>query len=122
MKKNVALVITLISLFATLAFASSAKSEQPYLTKVDNKQVCMINNGYMKKDQIPVPIGKRTYYGCCEMCVKALNADEAKRVAIDPVSGKSVDKSEAVIGADPDGKVFYFENEANLKKYKPTAK
>jgi YHS domain-containing protein len=34
------------------------------------------------------------------------------------VSGKKVDNAKAVIGADADGKVFYFESVENLKKYK----
>jgi YHS domain-containing protein len=33
------------------------------------------------------------------------------------VSGKEVDKSTAVIGAAPDGKVYYFENAEDLKAF-----
>ena len=121
MKKPIALVVVLLTLCASLAVASSNKSDKPYLTRVDNKQVCMVNNGYMKKDQIPVPVEGRTYYGCCQMCVTALQSDKSKRVAVDPVSGKKVDKSLAVIGADADGNVFYFENADNLAKYKPAS-
>ena len=50
------------------------------------------------------------------MCKTALAKDAAKRVAVDPVSGKEVDKAKAVIGAQEDGRVFYFESEENLKK------
>ena len=39
------------------------------------------------------------------------------RVATDPVSGKPVDKAEAVIGELPDGKVFFFESEKSLEVY-----
>jgi YHS domain-containing protein len=121
LKKQIALIVALLTLCTSMAVASSKKSETPYLTRVDNKQVCMVNNGYMKKDQIPVPVEDRTYYGCCQMCVTALQSDKTKRVAIDPVSGKKVDKSLAVIGADADGNVFYFETADNLAKYKPAS-
>jgi YHS domain-containing protein len=40
-------------------------------------------------------------------------------MSVDPVSGNKVDKAEAVIGADADGRVYYFENAKNLKSYKP---
>jgi YHS domain-containing protein len=36
------------------------------------------------------------------------------------VSGKRVDKSTAVIGAAPDGKVYYFENAEDLKAFAKT--
>jgi YHS domain-containing protein len=71
----------------------------------------------MNKEQIPVVVDGKTYYGCCEMCKKALASDASKRAAVDPVSGKKVDKAAAVIGADADGNVKYFESEKNLQKY-----
>ena len=39
------------------------------------------------------------------------------REAVDPISGKQVDKAKAVIGAKPDGKVLYFENEKTFSAY-----
>lgn len=86
------------------------------LTKVEPKTVCMVNEMAMGKDQIPVEVDGKTYYGCCEMCKNTLAKDAGKRVAVDPVSGKEVDKAKAVIGAQEDGRVFYFESEDNLKK------
>ena len=86
--------------------------------KVPNKQVCMVNNAYMAKDQIEVPHDGKTYYGCCNMCVERIPNDETARTAKDPFSGKSVDKSEAyIVLKDKAGNVDYFENEANYKKY-----
>jgi YHS domain-containing protein len=106
--------------------AGQPKNEQPQgeqareggLTQVETKYVCMINNQRFNKVQIPVEVKGRTYYGCCEMCKGKLSGDPASRVAVDPVSGKEVDKAKAVIGADADGSVFYFENAENLKRYK----
>jgi YHS domain-containing protein len=81
----------------------------------------MINNQKFDKEQIPVVVSGNTYYGCCEMCKETLRNKPASRMAIDPVSGKKVNKAKAVIGATADGKVFYFENQENLKKFKPAA-
>lgn len=115
MRKATALLFTL--LIATTTFAQDAVKPNGKLTRVETKTVCMINEHAMGKDQIPIEIEGRTYYGCCEMCKKALAADAAKRVAVDPVSGKQVDKATAVIASQEDGRVFYFENEANLAKH-----
>jgi YHS domain-containing protein len=99
------------------AQAQSEKSKDGSLTQVETKYVCMINNQKFDKEQIAVDVAGQTYYGCCEMCKEKLKNNKASRWATDPVSGKKVDKAKAVIGADSDGKVFYFESVENLKKY-----
>ncbi len=104
------LVPILALLVASLAFAAPLK-------RVETKKVCMINNQVFEKDQIPVQVQGRTYYGCCEMCKERLAKDAAAREATDPVTGKTVDKAKAVIGAQPDGSVLYFESEETFKKY-----
>jgi YHS domain-containing protein len=83
----------------------------------DRALVCMVNDMDMGKAQIPVVVEGRTYYGCCAMCKERLSKDAAVRSAIDPVSGKSVDKAKAVIGKRPDGSIVYFETESNLRRY-----
>ena len=106
--------------FLALAIAAvsfAAENASAPLTQVEPKKVCMINERFMDKDQIPLIVDGKTYYGCCEMCKERLAKDASKRAAVDPVSGKTVDKAKAVIGADAEGKVYYFENAANLKKY-----
>jgi YHS domain-containing protein len=121
MTKRIAFILSLL-LVATVAFAHDHEAKKSKLTKVEPKTVCMINEHAMGKDQIPVEVGGRTYYGCCEMCKKALAENADKRVAKDPVSSRQVDKATAVIGAQEDGKVFYFENEENLNKYNAAIK
>lgn len=115
MRKFTALLFTI--LLATAAFAQNDVKPNGKLTRVETKTVCMINEHAMGKDQIPIEIDGRTYYGCCDMCKKALADDATKRVAVDPVSGKQVDKATAIIASQEDGRVFYFENEANLDKH-----
>ena len=77
----------------------------------------MVTNKLFPNVQIPVEVANKTYYGCCEMCKAQLANNPEKRVATDPVSGKSVDKSDAIIGAAPNGSVYYFENKANLDSF-----
>lgn len=101
------------------AAAQSEKSKDAPLVQVETKYVCMMNNHKFEKEQISVEVDGQTYYGCCEMCKEKLKNDKATRWATDPVSGKKVDKAKAVIGADSEGAVFYFESVENMKKYKP---
>lgn len=91
------------------------------LTLVPTHYVCMVNDMFFGKDQIPVEVGGRTYYGCCAGCEKTIRENARVRVATDPVSGRIVDKATAKIGALPDGAVYYFENEKNMKMYRTDA-
>ena len=98
--------------------ASAPEVSVDGLTRVtDRSQVCMVNNKYMGKPQIPVEVEGRTYYGCCPACKDTLANDPTSRVAIDPVTGKDVDKASAVIAYDGDGKVLYFASEDTLRTY-----
>ncbi|MDE3741071.1 hypothetical protein [Maribacter polysaccharolyticus] len=90
-------------------------------SQVPDDLVCMVNNAYMAKPQIPVLVNGKTYYGCCEMCVGTLNNNESARVGIDPFSKKPIDKTEAYIVLMKDeGDVAYFESEQNFLNYKET--
>lgn len=84
----------------------------------DPSLVCMVNDQVMGRPQIPITVDGRTYYGCCENCKKRLAEDESARLAKDPVTGAMVDKSAAVIGQDPSGRVFYFASEDSLRAFK----
>lgn len=110
------LALALFMTASTIADESPANS----LTEVEGKKVCMITDQLFVKDQIPVELEGKTYYGCCEMCEAKLKNNPESRVGIDPVSGNKVDKSEAVIGAAPDGSVYYFESQENLVKFSPS--
>jgi YHS domain-containing protein len=91
------------------------------LARVEPSYVCMMNDKRFAEPQIPVEVEGRTYYGCCAMCKERLTQDPTARTATDPVSRKQVDKASAVIGAAPNGRVFYFENETNLAAFAPGA-
>jgi YHS domain-containing protein len=98
--------------------AAQAEPAKKGLTRIDDPStVCMVNDHFMGSPQIPVPVGDKTYYGCCEMCEGKLQADPSVRLGIDPVSKRPVDKALAVLAMDGTGKIFYFESEESLRAY-----
>ena len=117
--RNVRWLLSGLLVLALLVVARQAAAEP--IERVDAKRVCMVNNTVFPKDQIAVQVDGKTYFGCCEMCKGKLAADAGARTATDPISNKPVDKATAVIGATPDGKVLYFENETNFTQFKNRA-
>lgn len=99
---------------ATVAAADAPDGE---VTLVEARFVCMITNKVFAEEQIRIPLNGKVYYGCCEMCVAKINEREESRYAADPVTGDPVNKADAVIGADQNGKVFYFESTQTLNAF-----
>ena len=106
---------------SSIAEDNNMQQTSASLSEVEHQYVCMVNDQLFVKEQIPVELEGKTYYGCCEMCKEKIKTDAASRESVDPVSGKKIDKSDSVIGAAPDGSVYYFESEENLQKYNSTA-
>lgn len=115
------LLLTLILAFFTFpALAAEPPNHHhadSWLKPVEAKFVCMMNNAVFDKEQMAIEVEGKIYYGCCAMCKERLQKDVSARQAADPVSGKTVDKASAVIGADPHGNVYYFENEENFHAF-----
>jgi len=105
---------------AAATHRAPASAGQLTLVK-DASEVCMVNNQFMGRAQIPVLVDGKTYFGCCEMCKGRLTRDASARVAKDPVSGNVVDKSSAVIAKRENGDVLYFENAQNLERFQAGA-
>lgn len=97
------------------ASAALAASELTLVT--DPSQVCMVNNQFMGRPQIPVRVNGKTYYGCCAMCKARLEGDVTARTAVDPVTQASVDKATAVIGATSTGAALYFASREHFDAY-----
>jgi YHS domain-containing protein len=114
---RLALAFVCLLVLAAFGVARADDAAKPELKRVETKKVCMVNNQVFEKDQIPVTVEGKTYYGCCEMCKERLSKDAAARTAVDPVTGKPVDKATAVIAAMPDGKVLYFESQETYEQY-----
>src|SRR6185436_13884172 len=102
--------------------AAPSETSADKVVRVEPKNVCMINDRSMAMDQIPVAIEGRTYYGCCPMCKERLEKDASSRFAVDPVTGRKVDKAKAVIGALPGAAVLYFESAETLAQYNAGAR
>jgi hypothetical protein len=87
--------------------------------KIKSSLVCFVNNKFMGIDQIPVEVEGKTYYGCCPDCVKKIKTIREVRYALDPLTGKEVDKALAYIVLSPSGNndILYFESELSYKKY-----
>ncbi len=117
MKKLILTLILAVMAFPVMAQEPSDASKEAWLKTVETQYVCMVNNQSYDSPQIAVEVEGKTYYGCCSMCKDRLEKDPAIRAAIDPVSGNSVNKAEAIIGADVKGKTYYFENMENFSAY-----
>lgn len=115
------LLMTLVlAIMAVPAMAQEHSHEHDggeWLKPVKAQFICMVNNQSYDTPQISVEVEGKTYYGCCPMCKDRLANDPAVRSAVDPVSGNTVNKADAVIGSGPDRTVYYFENEENFQKY-----
>ena len=110
MKKALLSVITAFTLGLTLALASSGNIDK-------REYVCMMQDMVLGKAGIPIEHDGKTYYGCCEMCKQKIkNAPQKYTRAIDPVSGKTVDKAMAFI-YNMEGSAYYFVSEANRKTF-----
>lgn len=109
--------IAFAAVAAAVAFALGAAAWAGSLRRVEPRRVCMVNDRVYDRDQIPVEIEGRTYFGCCEMCKERLSRDPSVREAIDPVTGRRVDKARAVVAADAEGRVRYFESEESLARF-----
>ncbi len=97
--------------------AHASMLDLKYLKHAESKYICMVNNKLFDKVQIPTEVNGKIYYGCCSMCKDKLEKSQELRQAVDPISGKVVDKASAVIGTGPDRTAYYFENEENMKKF-----
>jgi YHS domain-containing protein len=107
-----------VSAPASVSAAAAPSADHRALTRVEDvSQVCMVNNQFMGKPQIPVEVGGKTYFGCCAMCKGRLESDASARAATDPITGESVDKASAVIAQDAQGAVVYFASAEHLARY-----
>lgn len=103
---------------AAIIPAVAAPSPPAKVTVIsDRAQVCMVNNQFMARPQIPVMVEGRTYYGCCAMCKEKIEKNASLRAATDPITQRSVDKATAIIGMQPNGDVLYFESAETLARY-----
>ncbi|MBI0398044.1 TRASH domain-containing protein [Cyclobacterium marinum] len=101
-------------------FSGETRTPLPVENQVlDHSLVCMVNNSYKGREMIPVPVGDRTYYGCCVSCENKLKNRSDLYYANDPLTGEKVDKATAVITYDPVRypAVLYFRSLRNAEEF-----
>jgi YHS domain-containing protein len=103
-----------------VAHAASATAK-PFLQPVPKDEICMVQKYFMGGGKLtPVPLDGKTYWVCCQGCKNTITKDPEERWAVDPVSGKKVNKADAVLGKAPNDTVLFFENEKNRDAFVPT--
>lgn len=87
--------------------------------EVPKDVVCMRGDLVMRKTY-PVEIEGKTYRACCEKCEKIIENNPVIRLSVDPLTNKSLYKSEAFVILDPNkkGKVTYFDSEDTFLQFK----
>ena len=80
----------------------------------------MKGNLIKSKSTIRVEILGKYYQVCCEKCENILLKNINYRQATDPLTGKTIDKSDSYIVLNPtkNGKVIYFESADNYQNFK----
>jgi YHS domain-containing protein len=115
--KNLTRCLALLALIAIVSSPILAAAD--LLKQVNPKNACFINKTRFNRTLKSVVVDGKKYFGCCDDCLAQLRDDPQARIAMDPVSGKSIDKAGAVIGVDKDGKVYFFENRENMRRFRP---
>ncbi|PYV90886.1 MAG: hypothetical protein DMG05_08720 [Acidobacteria bacterium] len=110
MKKMMTSAVLAATLCLAVAFGASGNVEK-------REYVCMMQDMVLTKPGIAIQYQGKTYYGCCAMCKEKIKNEPKKYTrAIDPVSGKQVDKAEAfVYGVE--GNAYYFSSKENRKTF-----
>lgn len=96
-------------------------AHKAYLNKpVSDSVVCMVSGLVKNKAILPIEIGGKTYWGCCDNCLMQLrNNIENVLYAKDPYSGTLICKAGALKRLDPENNkyVLYFETDRNYEVY-----
>lgn len=88
-----------------------------WLTRVNSEEVNMATNRYEKKAQEMVELNGKVYYATGEGCAVNMRLNPSIRFAKDPMTGKTVDKSEAITYADASARVFYFATDTAYRSF-----
>lgn len=107
-----------LPVFVLMFFMLAGHSFAGELRTVKKDVVCMVANRVSPEPPFPVKADNGlTYQVCCDNCAARILGDKNMRVAQDPVSGKKIDKSKAVILALPDDSILYFESKKTAKEF-----
>ncbi|RZT91301.1 hypothetical protein EV201_3115 [Ancylomarina subtilis] len=87
---------------------------------ITDSMVCMLRGDIKSRPTLPIEINSKTYWGCCQNCLGKLMRNENNALfALDPFSGQSVDKADAIIRQDPQNnkRVFFFKSNETYNQY-----
>jgi YHS domain-containing protein len=116
---------TLSRVFALLVVAALVSlpvmAASDGVKQVNPKSICFLHKTRFPHPLKSVEVDGKKYYGSSKDCLAKLKDDPSARMDVDPVSGKPVDKAAAVIGVDKAGKIYFFENQENMKKFRVPA-
>ncbi|MGZ2369478.1 hypothetical protein ACXR6G_06805 [Ancylomarina sp. YFZ004] len=90
---------------------------------IPDSMVCMLGGDIKTKPTLPIEINSKTYWGCCQNCLGKLQRNENNALyALDPLSGESVNKADAIIRQDPQNnkRVFFFKSNETYNQYLKT--
>jgi hypothetical protein len=87
--------------------------------EVPKDKVCMRGDLVKHASTSQVNVNGKMYQACCNTCESMIRSNSQNRLAIDPLTKKTIDKSEAYVVLNPmkEGKVVYFESFNNFQKY-----
>ena len=104
-----------VLIWTVISFVGVSMASQQLKTS----EVCMMNNKFFGKEQIPVQVGDKTYYGCCEGCKTTLRENPSARASKDPYTGEDVDKADAYIvkRSGESDEVLYFKSEETYESF-----
>lgn len=104
-----------------LATAAQVSAQGAYTGPVeDRSKICMMQDSVQPREGLEYKHEGKSYWLCCSMCeAKFKESPDTYANAVDPVSGKKVDKATAPIYAYQ-GRAFFFESDVNLKKFAAT--
>jgi YHS domain-containing protein len=102
------------------AQAKALSGTTQYMWPVPKDQICMVQKYDMEAKTTPVVLDGKTYYVCCEGCKNTITKDKNERFSKDPVSGKRINKADAVLGRASNGQIHFFESEQTRAAFRPT--
>ena len=91
-----------------------SSSPSQWLARVSASEVNMVTNRHEKKTQEELRLDNKVYYVADEAYAKNMAINPSTRFAKDPLTNKTVDKSEAAIYADASGAVYYFATDSTF--------
>ena len=119
-KQNYLASIRLEALRTKNAIPDRAQINSPagfWMKRVKTDEINMVTNRYTTELQSRVILGGKVYYTLGESYAWTMQQNPSIRFAKDPLTGKTIDKADAIIYIDADGRALYFESEGTYKKF-----